>query len=118
MSSMTSHSIRKPASSRPEFVMVPVVLVLDTMDAVMSGGHWRRNTVGGTLEFSPKITPPKPWPEALVMPIKSGHPTTSAEHGIGLLIVSRRNVRQSQTAVRSKMFQCRYTVSGLIARTV
>ena len=67
--SMTSHNIRRPAISRSEFVMVPRGFLSVTMLDVMSSGHWRQKTVGVTPLFSPRITPPRPDPEASVMPM-------------------------------------------------
>ena len=68
-SSMTSHNNSRPASSRSEFVNVPVGLALEMMLAEMSGGHRNLNTVGGTDLFSPMITPPTPWLDASFTPI-------------------------------------------------
>lgn len=66
--SIISHKSRRPASSRSELVIFPLLFLSDMTDAVTSGGHWRRNTVGGHSESSPIITPPAPKLDASQMP--------------------------------------------------
>jgi hypothetical protein len=66
--SIMSHNRRRPAISRSEFVIVPPVFFSDIIAAVISGGHWNRNTVGQHSESSPRITPPAPKLDASHMP--------------------------------------------------
>jgi hypothetical protein len=94
-SSITSHNIKRPAISKLELVIVPSGLASGTMLSEMSRGHWSRKTTGaGTALCSPMMTPPRPCPDASVMPTKSGQPVTKFLHLVGELTVSRRNVRQ------------------------
>ena len=113
MSSIISHSIRSPAISRSELVIIPFGFVADTMLRETSSGHFRRNTVGVTGMFSPTMTPPNPWPDASVMPMKSGHSATKFLHLVGELIDSRMKVRQSLIAVTSDTLWWRLIVPGL-----
>lgn len=68
VASMTSQSISRPAISRSEFVIVPVGLLSETMLSEISFGYCIRNTVGVVDLSSPTMTPPRPCPDASVMP--------------------------------------------------
>jgi hypothetical protein len=58
--SRQSHKKSNPAISRLEFVIRSRGFSNVTKSFVMSAGHCKQNTVGGTGNNSPKITPPTP----------------------------------------------------------
>jgi len=66
--SIISHSMTRPASSRSELVMVPFGLESEITLAVTSGGHCKRETMGGQSESTPMIMPPTPWLDASTTP--------------------------------------------------
>ena len=61
MCSIMSHSRTKPASSRPEFVIMPFGVASEITLAVMSGGHCNRNTVVGHPKSLLMMMQPMPW---------------------------------------------------------
>ncbi len=102
--SITSQRMTSPASSRSELVIIPFVLATNTMSAVMPGGHWMRNTVGGHSDSSPNITPPTPWLNASTTPTKLGYPAINLQHHVGRVVDSHRIVRQFNMANSSGAF--------------
>ncbi len=103
--SIMSQRMTSPASSRSELVIVPFGLATNTTFAVMSGGYWVRNTVGGHSDSSLNITPPTPWLDVSTTPTKLGHPTTNLQHCVGRVVDSCRIVRQFVMANSSGAFQ-------------
>jgi hypothetical protein len=93
-----------PASSKSELVIVPFGLAANTMLAVMSGGHWMQNTVGGHSDSSPNIAPPMPWLDASTTPTKLGHPATNLQQRVGPVLDSHRIVQQLDMANSSGVF--------------
>ena len=110
--SMTRNSRRSAANSRSEFVNVPVGLESDITAAVIAGGHWYRNTVGGIAILSPTMTPPTPNDDASVTPTISGHADTRLRHGVGNEEDSRRNTIPSYSAAYSVESFRRNTTGG------
>jgi hypothetical protein len=102
--SIMSHRMTSPASSRSELVIVPPGFASNTTLAVMSGGHWRRNTVGGHSDSSPKMMLPTPWLDASTTPTKFGHPAISLQQRVGGVVDSRKIVQQFNMAKRSGLF--------------
>jgi hypothetical protein len=92
--SIMSQRMTSPASSRSELVIVAFRLATNTTLAVISGGHWMRNTVGRHSESSPNIMSPTPWLDASTTPTKSGHPATNSRCRVGRVMDSCRIVRQ------------------------
>ena len=114
--SITSQRSRRPAISRSELVSVPSGFVTDTMFWRIDGGHLKRKTVGGTAMFSPMTIPPHPWPDASVMPTKSGQAGRRVWHDVGRLADSWRKQRQSRIVWCRSALECRKTCLGFVAR--
>ena len=72
--------------------------------SVICCGHLKRNTVGGTAEFSPITIPPQPCADASVMPTKSGHAGIRLQHIVGVLTESCKKKRQSFTDCKRSIF--------------
>jgi hypothetical protein len=80
--SIMSHRMTSSASSRSELVIIPPGFASNTTLAVMADGHWRRNTVGGHLDSSPKMIQPMPWLDASTTPTKLCHPVTNLQQHV------------------------------------
>ncbi len=109
-SSIASHSMRSPANSRSEFMMVPFGFSRDTtlVQRIFSG-HCHRKTVGVHADSSPKITPPMPWLDASTILTKSGHPHISSRQLVGLFVDSHRRDWHPSIVVSTRRFLCKYT---------
>ncbi len=108
-SSIASHSMRSPANSRSEFVMVPLGFLRDTTLVLIVFGHCHWKTIGVHADSSPKITPPTPWLDASTIPTKSGNPHISSQQLVGSFVDSRRRDRHPSIAVSTRRFLCKYT---------
>ena len=81
--SIASQRISRPTISKLEFVMVPLGFWNKIMFTLMSSGHSQRKTIVVQSKLSPKITPPKQWPGASTIPMKSGQPHINLQHCVG-----------------------------------
>jgi hypothetical protein len=93
-----SQRMTSPASSRSEFVSFPLGFLLETMLAVISGGHCSQKTVGRHAESLPIMIPLMPWLDASTTPTKSGQPATNLRHQVGRCVDFWRIVQQSDMA--------------------
>ena len=64
------------------------------------------------------MIPPTPWPDASLMPIKSGQPDTSSVHFVGARVDLQRRVQQSLMACKSRLFLCITTDLGSLRMIV
>ena len=116
--SIISHNRTSPTSSRSAFVSFPVGFESVFTLAVISGGHQRRNTVGGQSNSSPMMTLPTPWLEASTTPTKLGQPITSSRHHVGRVVDSHRIVQQLTIACQSGLLWWKYTMRGHCLRSL
>jgi hypothetical protein len=110
--SIVTNRKSKPAISKSEFDIVPSLFNGDTKDSRILSGHANQKTAGGHADSLPCMTPPTPWLNASLMPMKSGHPETSWRHRVDSNVDLCNRVRMPSMADLKSSFLCRKTCWG------
>ena len=109
---VTSQKIRRPVSSRSEFVIGPSEFSCVHTISWMSLGHSRLSTVGTHVSPSPTTTPPVFSFAASMMPTEWGSPVISYLHFVGSLCASQRRTRKLSIDCCSSLFGLMNTSLG------